>query len=89
MVIKRLIWDEWNITHIYEHNVIPEEVEEVCKGKHFFTKGRQKTYRVIGKTRDGRYLTIILAPRRKSEFYTVTARDEDSKEIRQYKKKRK
>ena len=87
MVIKRLIWDEWNTTHIYEHSVIPEEVEEVCKGKHFLTKGRQKTYRVIGQTQDGRYLTIILASKSKSEFYTITARDSDSKEIRQYKKK--
>jgi hypothetical protein len=32
-VIQKLIWDEWNISHIARHDVSPEEVEQVCHGK--------------------------------------------------------
>ena len=32
IVIRRLIWDSWNITHIARHDVTPDEVEDVCHG---------------------------------------------------------
>lgn len=86
MIIKRLIWDDWNIAHIARHHVEPEEVEEVCQGKHLLEKGRNGLYSVIGQTEDGRYLIIILAPR-SSSFYPVTARDADDKEKRRFKRK--
>ena len=86
MTIQNLIWDAWNISHIARHNVKPEEVEEVCESRYVFTKGRQNTYRVIGQTQGGRYLTVILAPRGHGNFYPVTARDSDKKERRLFKK---
>jgi len=87
MTIQNLIWDEWNVEHIARHGVKPEEVEQVCRSNYFFTKGRQNTYRVIGQTQGGRYLTIILAPRGQGDFYPVTARDADNKERRRFKKR--
>jgi hypothetical protein len=32
IVISRLIWDSWNVAHIARHEVVPDEVEEVCHG---------------------------------------------------------
>lgn len=86
MTIQNLIWDEWNIEHIARHNVEPNEVEEVCKNKHSFTRGRQNTYRVIGQTQGGRYLTVIVAVRGNGNFYPVTARDSDKWERKRLKK---
>ncbi len=87
MIIRRLIWDEWNIDHIARHNVEPEAVEEVCKSKNLFNKWKNETYRVIGQTEDGRYLTIFLAPRIGQSYYPVTARDSTEKEKRAFRRK--
>lgn len=85
MVIRKLVWDEWNIDHIARHNVEPEEVEQACMSKNVFTKAKSGLYRLIGQSNDGRYLTILLAPRFGSSFYPVTARDSDKKEKRRLK----
>ncbi len=87
MIIRKLIWDEWNIDHIARHNVEPEEVEEVCKSKNLFNKWKNKTYRVIGQTEDGRYLTIFLAPRIGQSYYPVTARDAVAREKKVFRRK--
>lgn len=87
MIIKKLIWDEWNIEHIARHNVSPEEVEEVCKGKNLFNRWKNKMYRVIGQTEEGRYLTILLATRPGQNYYPVTARDSTDREKKSFKKK--
>lgn len=87
MVIKKLIWDEWNINHIARHNVEQEEVEEICRSKNLFTKGKGGSYKMIGQTDDGRYLVIILSPRANGCFYPITSRDADDKERRRFKKK--
>lgn len=87
MLIKNLIWDERNIEHIARHGVKPGELEQVCQGKHFANKWKNKTYRVIGKTADGRYITMFLAPRSNNSYYPVTARDSTLKEKRTYKTK--
>lgn len=86
MRIKKLIWDEWNINHIARHDVSKEEVEEVFEDKHLFERGRDGTYQITGQTAVGRYLTIVLVPRRNG-FYPVTARDSDDKERKRFKKK--
>jgi len=87
MLIKNLIWDDRNIEHISRHGVEPEEVEQVCIGKYFTKRGRNGTYRVIGQTQAGRYLTLFLSPRGSGKFYPVTARDSDNKERKLLKKK--
>jgi len=85
MIIGKLIWDEWNIEHIARHSVEPEEVEEVCRSKNLFTKGRSGSYKMVGQTENGRYLTIILSLRPKGNFYPFSARDADDKERRRFK----
>lgn len=85
MIIRKLIWDEWNIDHIVRHHVEPEEVEQACMSKNVFTKAKSGLYRLIGQSNDGRYLTILLAPRFGGSFFPVTARDSDKKEKRRLK----
>ncbi len=87
MVIKKLFWDEWNIDHIVKHNVRPEEVEAVCASRNLFNRWKNKMYRVIGQTEEGRYLTILLATRPNQSYYPVTARDSTDKERKSFKKK--
>jgi uncharacterized DUF497 family protein len=78
--ITHIVWDDWNIDHIARHGVTPEDVEEVLDSSFFITKGRDNTFRVIGQTYGGRYLTVYLATRGGGGFYVVTARDASTSE---------
>jgi uncharacterized DUF497 family protein len=83
--ICHLIWDTWNVAHIARHNVIPEEVEEVCHGRAFFSENTYKgRLRVIGPNAAGRVLTVILAPEGEGMYYPVTARTASRKERQRY-----
>jgi len=92
--IDELIWDEWNVEHIAGHNVEPEEVEEICYGRHLARRAGsgkygQTRYRVYGQTHAGRYLFIVLDRREGNEgsFYVVTARDMTEAEKNNYRKR--
>lgn len=88
MIIKKLVWDEWNIDHIVKHNVKLEEVEEVCREKSIIiNKIGQQKIRVLGQTYDGRYLAIFLVNREGGNFYPVSVRDCALKERRLLKRK--
>jgi len=82
--VRRLRFNEWNIDHIARHDVTPEEVEEVCQGKPAFSATYNDRLRVIGPTRAGRMLTVILAPEDDDTYYPVTARPASRKERRRY-----
>ena len=61
MYISRLDWDDYRIDHIARHNVIPDEVWEVC-GDPFHAARRQglNRYLVYGQTAAGRPLFVVL-----------------------------
>lgn len=84
MVVTKLIWDTWNVDHIARHSVMPDEVEEVCKKSFFASQTYERRIRIIGKTRSGKILTIILAPKGRNEYYPVTARSASHSEQRIY-----
>jgi len=85
IVIDKLVWDNWNVEHIARHDVIPEEVEEVCHGKYIVRKTYDKRLLLIGPTLSGRMLAIVLGiTKRKRHYYPVTARPASKKEIRLY-----
>jgi uncharacterized protein len=87
--IRRLIWDTWNIAHIARHDVIPDEVEEVCHGTPITSQTYKGRIRVVGPTHSTRMLTVILAPTDEPEiYYPVTARPADRKERRNYAQQR-
>jgi hypothetical protein len=53
--IRKLLWDKRNIFHIARHNIIPEDVEEVCKEKPVIqreTKRIESYFSVQPPTRD-------------------------------------
>ncbi len=87
--IRLLVWDTWNVPHIARHQVTPEEVEEVCHGQPVTTESYKGRLRVVGPSRSGRILTVILAPQdAEGVYYPVTARPADRKERRNYAQQR-
>jgi uncharacterized DUF497 family protein len=80
-------WDEENIEHILLHNVIPDEVEEVCVNKPYIRKGADKRYLLYGTTDSGRYIFIVGINRGKGIFRTITARDMTEREKSFYKRR--
>jgi uncharacterized DUF497 family protein len=54
-------WNEWNIEHIAEHDVRPEEAKEVARGavRPFAMNMGNGKWMVRGPTSHGRYLQVI------------------------------
>jgi len=85
LFVRRLIWDSWNIAHIARHDVIPDEVEEVCHGAPVTSQTDNGRIRVVGPTQARRMLTVIFAPTDQQGIYDpITARPADRKERRHY-----
>ena len=82
--VDRLIWDAWNVAHIARHQVVPEEVEEVCHDQPMVSQTYGGRLRLVGPTAGHRFLTVILAPKGEDVYYCVTARPADRKERRLY-----
>ena len=82
LVIRRLIWDSWNVAHTARHGVTPEEVEEVCHGEPVVQVGKKGRSLVFGPTLSGRMLTVVLDPESSEEglYYPVTARPASRRE---------
>jgi uncharacterized DUF497 family protein len=58
--VRRLEWDSLNSEHIMAHDVVSDEVYEVCKNNPVVRKGHKDRLFLIGKTKQGRLLTVIL-----------------------------
>jgi len=85
IVIRELLWDDWNEEHIARHHVSPSEVEEVCFSDPLFLRAQGKDKRAAyGQTQGGRYLLVILGRRSSGTFYPVTSRDMTESERRRY-----
>lgn len=74
-----LIWDEWNIKHIAQHNVKPAEVEEVFARKVKAKRSYKGRLVVFGKTKANRLLAVVLE-KEKRGYYILTTRDASRKE---------
>ncbi len=84
IVINGLIWDEWNREHIARHAISQAEVEEVCHGKYIIIESYRKRLLVIGETKGGRRIAVVLSPEDKDLkpygngiFYVLTAFDKE------------
>jgi uncharacterized DUF497 family protein len=84
--IRRLVWDPGNVAHIARHGVVPTEVEEVCHGDHVVRQGYEGRVILVGPTKAGRSLAIVLEPEpdEPGAYYPVTARPASRKERRRY-----
>lgn len=87
--ITRFRWTVDVVEHIEKHRVAPLEVEEVTFGGQTFVRtGRENTHYVLGITRAGRYLFVVVrTTRRRGEAIIITARDITEKERKYYKRR--
>jgi uncharacterized DUF497 family protein len=80
-------WDEENIKHVGDHDVTPQEVEEVFNGDpeyvFSFTQDGEERYQAFGVTARGRYLTIGYVERHEL-IRAITAWDMTRKERKVY-----
>ena len=87
--IRKLIWTKSNIEHIGFHHITVEEVEEgIFENVPFFTKGREDRIYCFTHTPDGKYLFIVLAPKKQGAYYVITAREMTKRERTWYNKKK-
>ncbi|HVC36031.1 MAG TPA: hypothetical protein VNE40_01105 [Candidatus Dormibacteraeota bacterium] len=85
MLVRQLIWDNWNIAHIARHSVMPAEVEELCQADPQTEVANKGRIRITGATNKGRIISAFLDPEPDtSAYYTVSARDASKKERRSY-----
>lgn len=84
LVIRRLIWETWNVVHIARHKVTPDEVEEICHTDPVVQEGKKGRSLVFGPTKSGRILTVVLDPKGEGVYYQVTARPVSKKELAIY-----
>ncbi|MBI2330247.1 hypothetical protein HYU94_02570 [Candidatus Daviesbacteria bacterium] len=79
IVIKKLIWDEYNIEHIKKHEVAQAEVEEVAKNIVGHKQSKLGRYLIIGRT-GPRIISVAVSRKAIGIYYPVTARDASKKE---------
>ena len=90
LVIKSLIWDDWNVAHIAQHDVLPNEVEEVCAGNRIEREAYRQRIFLVGTTKIGRILTVILEPREEQGVYRpITAYEASKRSIKDYQEENK
>ena len=86
--LRRLVWDNWNRTHIARHGVTQDEVEAVCHADPIVYRESYKGWLVLlGATPDGRVLAVMLGPVPNAPagtYYPFTARPADRTERREY-----
>jgi uncharacterized DUF497 family protein len=85
IIIKKLTWDAKNISHIARHQVTPAEVEEVCRGDRIERQGFEQRAFLVGKSRKGRFLGVVLGPTDATDVYRpITAFDASKASIKEY-----
>ncbi len=85
MEIRSFKWDEDVINHLANHDVTPDEVEEVAFDNFpHIRKGRQGRRYLYGKTIGGRYLFIVYNLTSGGSAQVITARNMDEKERKLY-----
>mgnify|MGYP003891328523 CR=1 FL=1 len=84
--VEGLVWDEWNKKHIAKHKLSVDEVEEVCQGNYEVIESYRKRILILGKTRKGKVLAVVLSPEDRDlkpygngVYYPVTAFEKEVK----------
>ncbi len=79
IIIKELVWDEWNIEHIKKHNVVQDEVESVARNIIAHKKVKKGRYLIIGRV-GSRIISVAVNRKGVGIYYPVMARDSAKKE---------
>lgn len=89
MFIKKLIWNDRNVSHIARHEVNPYEVEEVCHSDPLIEETYNNRLLLIGPTTKKRMLGVVLERTdANGVYFPVTARPAKRKERRKYELKK-
>jgi uncharacterized protein len=85
VIIRELIWDDWNQNHINRHDVNPDEVELALSDKYvLFLRAHSGRILVLGRANQ-RLLAVVMNEQEKAgAFYVITARDMSKKERNYY-----
>ena len=79
IIVRKLIWDAYNIEHIRKHNVRQDEVEEMAKNIVMHKKAKVGRYLILGRV-GSRILSVAVSKKATGVYYPVTARDAGKKE---------
>jgi uncharacterized DUF497 family protein len=85
MTMKDIILTKKVESHIEKHEVTRAEVLDVLNGFKY-VKRKGKRFLFYGRTRAGRYLTVVVGRGKNSEYYLVTARESTKSEKILYRK---
>lgn len=81
IIVKEIVFDDWNRDHIKKHGVSEDEVMEAGQSLVYHRRTYKSRYLAIG--RSGRRLVAMVLNRKATtKYYLVTARDASSKERR-------
>ena len=87
IIVETLIVEKDREIHIAKHNVNLDEVIEIVSGDYVYIQGKIRRWILIGKTRNGRFLSIIVGKRvQKNTYGLVTARPSRKEEKSFYQK---
>ena len=82
------MWTEDSEAHIARHGVQPSEVEQALYGRpRLSTKGRKGTTLVLGTSKEGRHLLVVVTEAADGRDFVVTARDMTDSEKRLFREK--
>jgi hypothetical protein len=94
IIIDDIIWLDSIVEKLaWKHGVLPHEVEEVVTGKcRIFRSERgdiegEDLYNALGKTKEGRYLSVFFIKKLNNKALIITARDMNRRERGRYEKK--
>lgn len=79
IIIRKLIFDQYNREHIKKHKVSETEIIEAGKSLIYHRQGYKCRYLATGRS-GTRLITMIIKRQIKGEYYLVTARDASKKE---------
>ncbi len=89
MEVRFYIDQETNLPHIYNHQVLEQEVEDVLTKPGEDRIGREGSRVAIGQTQAGRYLKIIYVPEPKTNsIFVLTAYELTGKPLAAYQRRR-
>jgi len=90
IVIRELIWDDWNTAHIAKHDIIPDKVQEVCNSNRVEREAYEQRIFLIGPTKNGRMLSVVLEPTENPDVYKpITAFNASKRSIQDYQEENK
>ena len=79
LIIRKLLWDTWNVQHIARHHITLDEVEAICHKDPLILQGQKKGRLVlIGQTEEKRLLGVVLETKGQGSYYPITAYDADA-----------